>query len=172
MRRWSNLRSKYYVSESNSITIDWGAWTCFSCDYNRLGLCLLQKKKMRKLISCLIGFFLVLGLASAEGFDAMNLTKGEDYICDPVNCKSYYVSHSGATGKGISLDDDEDLYGFKIKENKLIRSVEDLEFNVDVFANASCYNQVFIDLFNDGSVDFYNNKPYKGSLGNCGDTFY
>ena len=177
---------------------------------------------MRKLISCLIGFFLVLGLASAVGFDikknssfidenylegdvisgilnmsfdkqenvyftnsldkhkikllevfdAMNLTKGEDYICDPVNCKSYYVSHSGATGKGISLDDDEDLYGFKIKENKLIRSVEDLEFNVDVFANASCYNQVFIDLFNDGSVDFYNNKPYKGSLGNCGDTFY
>jgi hypothetical protein len=177
---------------------------------------------MRKLISCLIGFFLALSLASAVDFDiksnssfiddnylggdiisgvlnmsfdgqensyftnninnqkirllevlnAMNFTQGRDYSCDPMNCQSYYLAINPELGKEISLDDEKELYGFRIKEeNKLIRSVEDLTFSVDVFANIDCYNQIYIDLFDDGSVEFYNMKPYLGN-GSCGTHFY
>lgn len=95
---------------------------------------------------------------------AMNFTRGRDYFCDPVNCDSYYNASNGANEKEITLGEDKKLYGFKIKETKeMIKEINSLEFRIDVWADQDCVNQLAIDLFNDGIIDYYNKQPYVGA---------
>jgi hypothetical protein len=109
-----------------------------------------------------------------ELFNAMNFTRGGDYSCEPINCQSYYdaIEASGSTAKLIHLSDEKEIYGFMIKKDKPITSITGLTFNIDVYSNASCFNQIYLDLFNDGTIDLYNKEPYLGVLGGCGDVFY
>jgi len=107
-----------------------------------------------------------------EVFNAMNLTKDRDYTCDPISCASYYTAINGENSKNIALQKEKKIYGFKIKEqDKILKSFDELEFYVDVYVGQHCINQINIDLFDDGIVDFYNIKPRLGPL-TCGSEFY
>lgn len=170
---------------------------------------------MRNVIFCLVGIFLVLGLAEAASFEVKknstfvdspylegdvvsgvlnisfdeqeniyftnsldrgkamvldilnksNFSRGRDFTCEPVSCESYYIAHTLMTNQIISLDpEDEDLFGFKIEEkNKLIRSIDSLKFKVEVSGiDVSPENQIYIDLFNDGANDYYNQNVCTG----------
>lgn len=105
-------------------------------------------------------------------FNSSGLTAGEDYSCEPLNCISRYQTvGSGGQSKDISIGKEKELYGFRIKEDDPIDSIKGLTFNVDVNGGLSCVNQIFIDLFDDGTIDFYNPTPHKGA-GDCGSSFY
>ncbi len=105
-------------------------------------------------------------------FNAMNLTKGSAYTCDPVSCLSYYAALNGETAKRITLGEEKRTYGFRIKESdRIVSNFDELEFWVDVYVSQTCWNQIYIDLFDDGKIDYYNTKPRAGSL-TCGSVFY
>ncbi|MFH1802635.1 MAG: PKD domain-containing protein [archaeon] len=108
----------------------------------------------------------------------MNLTSPRDYSCEPLNCESRYQAYSGREDKPISIGEEKELYGFKIKENEPVEITgrNDLTFTVEVNDPVvDCENQLFIDMFNDGTIDFYNNQ-LRGDdpeeVGDCGSFFY
>lgn len=92
--------------------------------------------------------------------EAMGYVAGEDYECGPVSCKSTYRAYDPEGTKGILLGEEKRLYGFKIESNNPITEINKLEFEVGVYAPIHCVNQIYIDLFDDGTVDFFNTRPY------------
>ena len=88
-----------------------------------------------------------------------SFVRGNDYTCRPSNCMSDFSAASGQTSKTISLSGNEvKKFGFVFSGNDV--SVRNNEFNLRVVSDASqsCVNQVSIDLFDDGEVDFFNDK--------------
>ncbi|MBU0976830.1 MAG: PKD domain-containing protein [Nanoarchaeota archaeon] len=90
----------------------------------------------------------------------MNYTAGRDFTCDPLSCNSTYNAYDPEQSKEILLGDDADYYGFRIKNNNPLELVSKLKFTLDVNADMDCVSQVYVDLFNDGTIDFFNTKPY------------
>lgn len=103
------------------------------------------------------------GADLSEVLRAMNLTAA-DYSCDPINCESDYsaAEHTGAETQDLELGD-KNIYGFVINQKFLGIANNGFRFNVTANAIASCTNQIAVDLFDDGSVDFYNTQ----ATGDC-----
>ncbi len=87
----------------------------------------------------------------------MNYVSGREFSCIPTNCKNDYTSGfaPGSNDVEFSLNEKR-TYGFKLTGEE----VEITGFNFEIFsgAPASCKNQIFIDVFDDGEIDFYNTK--------------
>src|SRR3989344_898700 len=82
-----------------------------------------------------------------------------NYACTPSNCESSYSAAAPGTLKQISLGaDDEKIIGFVFDQN--IDSITDFSLNIISNADKSKENPLKIDLFNDGTIDIGNTKPY------------
>jgi len=84
------------------------------------------------------------------------------FYCNPASCQSDYVANFGSLVKTDISFLDKKIYGFRIKENRMLDEILDLEFKVDIYSNPSCDNQLYIDLFDDGVYDFYNDQSIPG----------
>src|SRR3989344_5013932 len=79
------------------------------------------------------------------------------FSCSPKNCKDTYNAESGATTKNFNALNNK-LLGFVVSGGS-VNSIESFRFNItDSTGQSSCNNQINVDLFNDGVIDFYNNK--------------
>src|SRR3989344_3131867 len=80
------------------------------------------------------------------------------YTCDPENCKDTYSASNGATEKNINILNKK-IVGFLFNGN--IQSIDTFIFNLSDAGGGqqSCENQINLDLFNDGSIDFMNVLP-------------
>ena len=80
-----------------------------------------------------------------------------NFWCNPKNCKDTYSAQSGAESKEFSLLNNKTV-GMRISGGK-IEEIQNFVFNIsDLNSQTSCTNQVRIDLFDDGVIDFYNTK--------------
>lgn len=95
--------------------------------------------------------------------ELLRLDESLDYNCSTGNCESDYSATNGETTKTFSLSNSEDkLFGFKF--DKILSGVSSVKFVIESDAEASCYNQIKLDIFNDGSVEKGN---YKVSMFDC-----
>ncbi len=80
------------------------------------------------------------------------------FSCDPINCKDTFSATAGTISKEFSLVNGKKI-GFLF--NGKIENINTFLFNLsDVFGGKnSCENQINLDLFADGSVDFVNYAP-------------
>jgi len=80
-----------------------------------------------------------------------------NYSCSPKDCKNDYSAGNGQDTKTITLSDGESkVYGLKL--TGAISSINSIDFNLQSDAPASCVNQIKVDIFDDGIIDFVNNK--------------
>lgn len=96
----------------------------------------------------------------------MGYTQGIEFSCTPSGCESDYSTglDAGSTHVEFNLDRKR-TYGFKLigKEVK----VADFDFRIFSGAPTSCKNQIFVDFFDDGTIDFFNTH-YDESIA-CGE---
>ncbi|MBU4070114.1 MAG: PKD domain-containing protein [Nanoarchaeota archaeon] len=86
------------------------------------------------------------------------------YSCNPFDCEEGYSAVNGALVKTFNLGAKESkILGFKFTGN--IVSINSIEFNIQSNAADSCYNQLKIDFFDDGTIIFGNNKSSSLSCG-------
>jgi PKD repeat protein len=111
------------------------------------------------------------------GIDVLDLfsiaaIEGSDYSCDPASClEDYKISIDTALErKTIFLDEEKnrDVFGFYIEESGPVEEIVDLEFNISMGRGGrgftpGCFSQVVVDLFNDGTPDFYNTNYVNSS---------
>lgn len=92
-----------------------------------------------------------------NNIDLLTLLKnsGVNYNCIPYDCKDGYGSPS-TTDKSFYLTG-EKLFSFATG-NYNQTTVTNLKFKVSSDFGASCKGQFYIDLFDDGNIDFYNNR--------------
>jgi len=89
--------------------------------------------------------------------DLLEKNPGYAKTCSPVDCGADYSAISGATSKQATLIvGEEKIYGLRLTGN--IGSISSIGFNVQSDAVVSCVDQIKIDIFNDGVIDFINNK--------------
>jgi len=91
--------------------------------------------------------------------DLMNKSgyrQGNGYTCSPSTCVNDYNFFNSATSKNIALSGKK-IYGFAFLGVKNLE-IQDFEFHLSSDANSSCANQLFLDLLNDGSYDFFNSE--------------
>lgn len=75
--------------------------------------------------------------------------------CDTPNCDVDYDTSNAEAVKVLNLvKDEEKLVGFKFSENLL--GIDSIDFNISSNAPKSCYNQLKLDLLDDGFLDFAN----------------
>ncbi len=79
----------------------------------------------------------------------------ENYSCNPSNCERGLTASSGGLSRTISLSD-EKMLGFMLTGDNV--DVSNFKFRVGSDVASSCINQLSMDLFDDGEIDFYNNK--------------
>ncbi|MBU1988303.1 MAG: PKD domain-containing protein [Nanoarchaeota archaeon] len=96
------------------------------------------------------------GIGLLELLEKMNYSLGRDFTCNPASCESGYQTLTGSETKTINLNNKK-TYGLKIKEDEyLINETREFRFSVFTDDVISCNNTLFIDLFDDGTIDFYN----------------
>ncbi len=103
----------------------------------------------------------------------MNYSEGVDFSCEPVSCVERYVVGDGGPidleSREFTLDGTR-LFGFEVNGGDLeTEGIKDFKLNITSDEPASCSNQVSIDLFDNGIIDFYNTK-YVDSV--CGSIKY
>lgn len=92
-------------------------------------------------------------------FNAMGLTKGTNYNCSPFSCKNSYdaIDSLGNSETNFVLGEEEKVYGFKLVGDP-IKGITQFKFNITSDAGPSCGNQILLDMFDDGSIDYYNTE--------------
>jgi hypothetical protein len=94
----------------------------------------------------------------SDGIDLLRFLKSSDlsYQCVPSDCKDGYGSPS-STSKSFYLSGDK-LFAFATGSYNETKATN-LKFNITSDFGPSCKaSQFYIDLFDDGSIDFFNNK--------------
>lgn len=94
---------------------------------------------------------------------------GSDFTCVPGNCKDDLISDDLSQGnESVKFKlDKKNFYGFKLAEGAgRASNVSEFRFNFTSDVQSSCTNQIEIDIFNDGKIDFYNNV-HSGEI--CGE---
>ncbi len=87
----------------------------------------------------------------------LNQNQNFVYTCSTTNCISDYSTSNAENTKIFNLGDREsNIVGLKFSGN--ILSIDSIDFTVESDAASSCYNQLEIDLLNDGTIDMGNNK--------------
>lgn len=96
----------------------------------------------------------------------LNLNPGFIKSCSSENCETDYLTSNPEIMKNFNLKENNyTLFGFEFTGN--IISVNSINFEVESDVGSSCYNQLEIDLFNDGKIDIINNKVLDAP--ECGD---
>ncbi|MBS3088352.1 hypothetical protein J4402_01075 [Candidatus Pacearchaeota archaeon] len=108
----------------------------------------------------------------------MNYTQNVDFTCEPANCKERYASSGEEIGdlktQSFFLDG-EKIFGFVVGGGTMGGELEEngiTSFQINITSDSSetsCSNQISVDLFNDGVIDFYNTK-YENQ--DCGSKVY
>lgn len=104
----------------------------------------------------------LLDLLSASGFNS-----GTDFECLPRDCKPNYSPSEDSNFKSIEVGGEKKVYGFVV--NRRITEIRNLSFKILSDSDDSCLNQLYMDLFDDGVVDFYNTNY---TLNDCGNKDY
>lgn len=96
------------------------------------------------------------GVLNSSGYKSKT-----DFSCDPLDCGKRYTLQS-ITGSSVEQFDlsQKNYFGFRIDgENIKLNSANyNFDFNVTSNVDKSCTNQVYVDFFDDGKIDFYNAK--------------
>jgi len=91
--------------------------------------------------------------------DLIKENSGFNYSCDILDCLSDYTATNGEASKSMGLtDEDFKLIGIKFDVN--LASVNSVNFTIESNAEESCFNQLKVDLLNDGKVDVKNEKVF------------
>ena len=86
------------------------------------------------------------------------LLKDFFYTCSPSSCEDGYSSSSGSTTKTFNLGVNQNqTVGFRL-QGSYIPMIYSLSFNVNSNAPESCSNQLSVDVFDDGFIDWTNNN--------------
>lgn len=89
--------------------------------------------------------------------DLIKLNPGIIYSCIPLDCGSDYVASNGKTEKSLTKQEGTETYAIMFSGN--IISVNSVRFNLSATnIQPSCNNQIEVDLFDDGIIDFSNTK--------------
>jgi len=107
------------------------------------------------------------GISLIDLLNESNYVADIDFTCVPSSCETDYDVLPGTLGDTQVLNlDNKILYGFQITDTTLLERVKSngFKFFIDVDENspgagATCENQLYIDLFDDGTIDFYNTNP-------------
>ncbi|MBU2562106.1 MAG: PKD domain-containing protein [Nanoarchaeota archaeon] len=92
----------------------------------------------------------------------LNKNTGFVHSCTVADCSSDYSSINPTTTKSFELNPGESkILGFKL-EGEVV-SINSVTFNIQSNAATSCYNQLKIDVLNDGSFDIGNTKSTTSS---------
>jgi len=83
-------------------------------------------------------------------------------ICTPLDCEGGYSSTNGTSSKifGLNLDDPK-VFGLTLIGNLI--EINSASFSLQSNASTACVNQIEIDIFDDGNIDFINNKIAVGN---------
>ena len=93
--------------------------------------------------------------------DFLNMNNSK-YTCSTLKCVSDYSATKEETIKNFNLNARESkIIGFKFNEE--ITDITSVEFKIESDVATSCYNQLTIDLFNNGVIDIGNNKIINSS---------
>ncbi len=84
-----------------------------------------------------------------------------EYSCNPSNCEQDYSAANGEQEKTFNLNAKESaMVGFRFRGN--VFNINSVKFNIYSNSQASCYNQLKIDFFDDSETDMGNNKVSGG----------
>ena len=96
------------------------------------------------------------GISLVELLKEMSYVSGEDFECQPSSCGVTYKTGDGEEGRESLEAGVGKSFGFKL-EGDGVEEIENLTFSISAINDApSCDNQVTLDLFGDGKIDFYN----------------
>jgi len=85
-----------------------------------------------------------------------------DYLCNPVDCEPDYFASNEQLTKTFSMNAGESkVVGFKLTGD--INSITSINFTMQSDVQSYCTNQIEIDFFGDGIIDFKNYKPLNTS---------
>jgi hypothetical protein len=100
-----------------------------------------------------------------------NLISGVSYTCEPSSCNEGYSSSTNPVlQKTFTLNSGQDTtFGLKLTGNN-VPLMESITMDMHSSASESCFNQLAIDIFNDGVLDWVN--PTYNSLSFCSDENY
>ncbi len=94
--------------------------------------------------------------------EVLENSQGYSYSCDNENCDSYYSEGPSNKSKEFNLNKgNSKIMGFYFNDEN-IKGVENISFNIESDALKNCVNQIEIDLFDNGEVDFVNQKSSSG----------
>ena len=79
----------------------------------------------------------------------------DEYTCIPNNCEKGLKAENPSSSKTISLDSEKKL-SFLVEDTDVI--LKNLRFKLKSNIGNSCFNQVYIDILDDGKNDFWNNE--------------
>lgn len=94
---------------------------------------------------------------------AISELKGEvAYECNPQDCSSAYssIAESGENEKTITLADRESVVvGLRFSGGTQFGNVQDFSVSIESDAPEDTFKQLFIDVFDDGEIDWEANNP-------------
>lgn len=86
------------------------------------------------------------------------LLRDISYTCKPASCSEGYTASNGVETKTFGLGiNQSQIVGFKL-QGEYIPMLYSLSLNVSSSAIESCTNQLSVDVFDDGVIDWTNNK--------------
>jgi len=91
--------------------------------------------------------------------DILNSPQNSEYVfsCDTQSCLSNYNVVNPEMQKTFSLDSNSTkLIGIGFEEN--IDDINSISFDISSNAPKSCANQIAVDIFNDGVIDYINSQ--------------
>ncbi|MDO8459912.1 MAG: PKD domain-containing protein [Nanoarchaeota archaeon] len=86
-----------------------------------------------------------------------------NYQCNPSNCKDGYTATGNAEDSWTSSLNGKEVYGFLLNGNNI--QVKNFKINISGVPQSSCTNQIYIDLLNDNSIDFFNTNYISDGCG-------
>ena len=89
-------------------------------------------------------------------FNLLELDKDIDYSCIPGDCGPGYNYNNAESSKSFSPNNSS-LFGI-IFENENDVEIKDIKMHISSDVSKSSLNQLSIDLFDDGTIDFFNNN--------------
>lgn len=94
-----------------------------------------------------------------EVFEEMNLARGVSYSCDPSSCRDHFTTMGfGSTQTSFEIEEGNERYfGFKLLGDP-VREIDQFYFNITSNAGPSCGNQILLDMFDDGSINYFNQE--------------
>src|SRR3989344_5571935 len=103
--------------------------------------------------------------SSIKLIDFLNIINAKK-SCVPINCQTAYSASAPSTSKTFVLDsinNKEKIIGFKLTGLLDSNPINSAKFTMNSNAQASCFNQIKVDILNDDVVDMGNNNSASAS---------